>query len=148
MTTPPSGEDPNEEHPNYGPPPPVPPGYPPYPPPPPGYPYGHAPQPRSRIAVGLVFAGSFLYFAINFAVGFAGFMVAGSQPNSPNGVLVLTAVALAAFAFAFGGGGGLLLFNRSPKARGLGLGLMIGWALTSLFTAGFCTGLNPGLYAL
>jgi hypothetical protein len=25
--------------------------------------------------------------------------------------------------------------------------LMIGWALTSIITAGYCTGLNPGLYA-
>jgi hypothetical protein len=28
----------------------------------------------------------------------------------------------------------------------MGLGLMIGWALWSITTAGFCTGINPGLY--
>ena len=36
----------------------------------------------------------------------------------------------------------------SPYAKGLGLGLMIGWAVTSLFTVGFCTGINPEMYTL
>ncbi len=26
------------------------------------------------------------------------------------------------------------------------MGLMIGWALTSILTAGICTGLNPAMY--
>ena len=34
-----------------------------------------------------------------------------------------------------------------PLCEGLGLGLMIGWALTSLVTVGFCTGINPTMYA-
>ncbi|MEV0195897.1 hypothetical protein [Nonomuraea sp. NPDC050691] len=45
------------------------------------------------------------------------------------------------------GGGVLLALQRKPWALGLGLGLMIGWALASIVTAGFCTGINPGLYA-
>jgi hypothetical protein len=36
---------------------------------------------------------------------------------------------------------------RKPWSQGLGMGLMIGWALVSIVSAGFCTGLNPGLYA-
>ncbi|ORB33433.1 hypothetical protein BST39_26410 [Mycobacterium paraseoulense] len=49
---------------------------------------------------------------------------------------------------AFGGGGGLLFAKRSAWARGIGMGLMIGWALTSILTVGICTGLNPMLYHL
>ena len=44
------------------------------------------------------------------------------------------------------GGGAALLAVRNPHAKGVGLGLMIGWALTSLVTVGFCTGINPALY--
>ncbi|GGO77948.1 hypothetical protein [Nonomuraea cavernae] len=45
------------------------------------------------------------------------------------------------------GTGAGLLFVRKPWATGAGLGLMIGWALWSIVSAGYCTGLNPGLYA-
>lgn len=30
--------------------------------------------------------------------------------------------------------------------KGLGIGLMIGWALMSIVSAGICTGVNPNLY--
>ncbi|MEV1239453.1 hypothetical protein [Nonomuraea sp. NPDC049750] len=45
------------------------------------------------------------------------------------------------------GAGILLVVLRKPWALGLGLGLMIGWALASIVSAGYCTGLNPGMYA-
>lgn len=35
--------------------------------------------------------------------------------------------------------------DRQPRAQA-GLGLMIGWALTSILTVGYCTGLNPTMY--
>ncbi|HEV7421775.1 MAG TPA: hypothetical protein VGO30_18295 [Mycobacterium sp.] len=91
----------------------------------------------------MVFAGSGIYFVINFVLAFAALAVGGSSTDGVNGVFVGTAVLLALV--AFGGGGGLLAVH-SPYAKGLGLGLMIGWALTSLFTVGICTGLNPAVY--
>ncbi len=157
MTTPPPGQSPGGDHPpegqwQPGPPPPPgypyhpgqPPGYPYYPgPPPPGYPYG-PPQPRSRIAIGMVFAGSAAYFAINLVVAFAALAAASSDTKGGNTVLGVAAAMLALI--AFGGGAGLLA-SRNRYAKGLGLGLMIGWALTSLVTVGFCTGINPTMYA-
>lgn len=129
------------------PPPPPPQGYPGYPYPP-GYPYGPPPQPQRRISVGMVFLGPILYAALNLVIGFIAFMGAGatdSAGGSPNVVLGGAALLLAAIAF---GGGTLMLLSKSPTAKGLGIGLMVGWALVSLFTAGFCTGVNPELYAL
>lgn len=132
------------------PPPAPPPGYP-YPPGysyPPGYPYGPPPQPPRRISVPMVILGPFLYAALNLVIGFIGFIGAGaadSSGGSTNLVLGGTAVLLALIAF---GGGTLMLLSKNPTAKGLGIGLMVGWALVSLFTAGFCTGLNPELYAL
>jgi hypothetical protein len=124
--------------------PPPPPGYPYYPPP--GYPYGPPPpKPKSRIHIGMVFAGSAIYFVINFFIGFAAFAVAGSAVSDGINVALLSAAVLLAV-IAFGGGGGLLAV-RSPYAKGLGLGLMIGWALTSVFTVGICTGINPEIYS-
>lgn len=38
-------------------------------------------------------------------------------------------------------GGGALCFVKSRPTRGFAVGLMIGWALLSITTAGFCTGL-------
>lgn len=157
MTSPPSGPGPDDEHPPAGPwqpGPPPPPGYP-YNPgsPPPGYPYGAQPppgypygppRPRSRIAIGMVFVGSLVYFAINLVVGFVALAATTSTTPSANAVVGGFAVLLALIAFAGGGG---LLASSNRYAKGLGLGLMIGWALTSLFTVGFCTGINPTMYA-
>ncbi|MFN8033669.1 MAG: hypothetical protein U0Q47_10265 [Mycobacterium sp.] len=151
MTTPPPGESgPDDERPPPGqwqPGPPPPPGYPYYPgpPPPPGYhSYGPPPpQPRSRIAIGTVFAGSGLYFAINLFVGIAVITFADSAGKSANVMLAGATVMLLLIAFAGGAG---LLASGNRYAKGLGLGLMIGWALTSLFTVGFCTGINPAMY--
>jgi hypothetical protein len=92
----------------------------------------------------MVFAGSGLYFAINLFVGLALITVAGSTSQGGNAVLAGAAVLLVLIAFA---GGAALLASSNRYAKGLGLGLMIGWALTSLFTVGFCTGINPAMYA-
>lgn len=162
---PPSGQPPDGEHPSehgnesgaeeypadYNPPEhPVPPGYPPQGYPPPGYPpqgpynqpYG-APPPKQpgRVAVGTAIVGTFLYFVINFVIGFGAFIVGAEQESKI--VFGGTALLLALLAF---GGGALLLTRNSRDAKGMGLGLMIGWAITSVVSAGFCTGLNPDLY--
>ncbi|PEG56640.1 hypothetical protein H5U98_06665 [Mycolicibacterium boenickei] len=96
----------------------------------------------------MVILGPIIYAALNLVIGFLAFMGAGatdSAGGSPNAVLGGAAVLLALIAF---GGGTLMLLSKNPTAKGLGIGLMVGWALVSLFTAGFCTGVNPELYAL
>ncbi|MCV7361292.1 hypothetical protein H7K19_06985 [Mycolicibacterium neworleansense] len=96
----------------------------------------------------MVILGPFIYAPLNLLIGFIAFMGAGaadSAGGSANVVLGGAALLLAAIAF---GGGTLMLLSKNPTAKGLGIGLMVGWALVSLFTAGFCTGLNPELYAL
>ncbi|UGT92503.1 hypothetical protein LTS72_03565 [Mycobacterium ostraviense] len=119
--------------------------------PPPGYPYdpnqpypGWPPPPRRSGGeiFGAVVVGVFLYFGINLVVGFM--VVAGlAQAVSSVAAVVTGAIVLALIAF---GGGGVLVMLRNPWARGIGMGLMIGWAITSIVTVGFCTGLNPTLY--
>lgn len=116
---------------------------PPGPPPPYGYPPPPPPRPARRISVGMAFAGSGVYFVINFFVGFIAVGVAAEATGNTNAVLIGAAVMLALLAF---GGGSALLAAQSPYAKGLGLGLMIGWAVTSMVTFGFCTGLNPEMY--
>lgn len=119
------------------------PGYPP-----PGYPYGGPPPAESRISIGMVFIGPILYATINLVLGFLAFFAAGaydSQGGNPGIVFAAVTVLLALIAF---GGGIILLRQSSRHAKGLGIGLMIGWALVSVFTAGFCTGVNPALYAI
>lgn len=37
--------------------------------------------------------------------------------------------------------GAVLCFLRTPRFRGLGIGLMTGWAVLSIISAGGCTGL-------
>lgn len=150
---PPPGENPDDVAPQAFPPQDVPPAYrynapppPGYPPPPAGYPYPPQPQPQPRISIGMVFLGPLLYAGVNLILGFMAFFGAGavdSDGGSTNVVFAFAAVLLAVIAF---GGGALLLRSRSPHAKGLGIGLMIGWALVSLFTAGFCTGINPTMY--
>ncbi len=114
-------------YPQYG-------GYPPYP----------APRPQSSagLIVGLAVVGAFTYFAVNLVVALLVLMLAAEQPTSA-AVIAAGTIGLAVFAF---GGGGVLLAIRKPWAKGLGLGLMIGWALTSICTVGFCTGINPSVY--
>jgi hypothetical protein len=89
----------------------------------------------------MAFLGAFLYFAFNLAMGFAILAIAGSNGNAAvaTGAAVLALVAL--------GGGGVLLATSNATIKGLGLGLMIGWAFLSIVSVGFCTGLNPEMYS-
>lgn len=139
------GPPPQPGRPDYGPPPP--PGYPPYGPPP-GYAYQQwpLPPPASRISIGMVFGGSAAWAIINLTVALGAILASADGTTDSNNVILGTA-ALLLVGIAFGGGGGLLA-TRNRYAKGFGLGLMIGWALTSLFTVGFCTGINPEMYNL
>jgi hypothetical protein len=132
MTTPP--QPPPDPH-NPG-------QYPPYGPPP------HGPHPTSGasvgVLIGLMFVGLFVYSVLNTVIGFFIFIAAmdaggANIPYVAAGTAVLALIGL-------GVGIGLVFIQRS-WTRGLGIGLMIGWSLWSILSAGFCTGLNPGLYA-
>ena len=129
------------------PPPPPPPGYPVYQYPP-GYPYGPPPQPERRISMVMVLLGPFLYAALNLMIGFIALMGAGTLDSSDRGANLVFVGAAALLALIAFGGGALLLLMKNPTAKGLGIGLMVGWALVSLFTAGICTGINPEMYTL
>lgn len=102
-------------------------------------------QNTTGIVVGLAFAGVGLYAVINLVIGFLVVMIAGSA--GPDSVAVIATVAVLLGIIGIGVGLGLLLV-RKPWSKGLGLGLMIGWALTSIISAGWCTGLNPALYSM
>ncbi|MEU7744304.1 hypothetical protein [Nonomuraea sp. NPDC049158] len=100
------------------------------PPPPPPRPTG--------LIVGLAFAGAFGYWILNVIVG----LIVVSMAST-----VAIGVAAGFLAVVGLGAGIVLVVLRKPWALGLGLGLMIGWALASIVSAGYCTGLNPGMYA-
>lgn len=95
------------------------------------------PRPTGLI-VGLAFAGAFGYWVLNVVVGIIA-LSAGSAVAIGVGAGFLAVVGL--------GAGIVLVVLRKPWTLGVGLGLMIGWALASIVTAGYCTGLNPGMYA-
>jgi len=137
MTTPP------QEPPEGGRPPPGYPSGPPYGPYGPD-PYYQPPRKESSagVVIGLAVVGAFTYFAVNLVGAVAVLLIAADHSSSAT-VLLGGTVALALFAF---GGGALLMLLRKPWAMGLGLGLMIGWALTSICTVGICTGINPTIY--
>jgi hypothetical protein len=97
-----------------------------------------------RIDPGLAFVGTLLYFLLNFVLGFSAFATAGAG-GTGSADIVLGGAAVLLLLIAFGGGTALLR-TKNSNAKGLGLGLMIGWAVTSLVTVGFCTGINPALY--
>ncbi|MCT7368083.1 hypothetical protein A7R75_03655 [Mycolicibacterium llatzerense] len=84
-------------------------------------------------------SGVLIFPVINVGIGFVTVMIA----NQGKFLLALGAVALVLVAF---GGGFSLWKTGNPASKGLGLGLMIGWALTSILTVGYCTGLNPTMY--
>lgn len=117
--------------PPFQPPPPPPPGW--YPPPPP-------PPNNTGTVVGLAVVGVVAFGAVNLLVGLVVLAVAAEHGGAVVGV---GAVILALIAF---GGGACLIALRRPWAKGLGIGLMIGWALLSVTSVGFCTGLNPEMY--
>lgn len=141
----PPGEHPDDQ-PQNGMPPGQHPQYPQYPQHPqypsqyPQYPqYGYPPPNPNAVSVGAVIGGVFLFPVLNFGVGFITVMIADQQKV----LLAFGAALLALIAF---GGGFALWKSGNPVPKGLGLGLMIGWALTSILTVGYCTGLNPAMY--
>ncbi|TMR90754.1 hypothetical protein EJK15_53660 [Nonomuraea basaltis] len=85
-----------------------------------------------------------LYSVLNTVIGFFIFVVA---MDSRTGATLYVAIGAAVLALIGLGGGVGLLCIRRPWTKGLGLGLLIGWALWSILSAGLCTGLNPSLYA-
>lgn len=117
--------------PPFQPPPPPPPGW--YPPPPP-------PPNNTGTVVGLAVVGVVAFGAVNLLVGLVVLAVAAEHGGA---VVGAGAVILALIAF---GGGACLIALRRPWTKGLGIGLMIGWALLSITSVGFCTGLNPEMY--
>ncbi|WP_221891374.1 hypothetical protein [Microbispora sp. KK1-11] len=97
------------------------------------------------MVIAMTIAGIVGYVIVNFVLFLATLAAAdGFASDHKNVALIGGSVILALIAF---GGGTLLLLLRKPWSRGLGLGLMIGWALLTIFTAGFCTGVNPSLYS-
>lgn len=104
------------------------------PPPPPS-----EPPRQTGVIVGLAFAGVFGYLVVNLLIGIAvvSLGTSGVAIGVGAGVLALLSI----------GGGLVFVLLRKSWSIGLGLGLMIGWALTSIVSAGWCTGLNPGMYA-
>ena len=116
---------------------------PPPPPPPPSPPPGWYPPPppnNTGTVVGLAVVGVLLFGAVNLLIGLVVLAVAAEHGGAVVGV---GAVILALIAF---GGGSCLIALRRPWTKGLGIGLMIGWALLSITSVGFCTGLNPEMY--
>ena len=120
----------------------VPPFEPPPPPPPPGwYPPPPPPPPNNTgTVVGLAVVGVVAFGAVNLLVGLVVLAIAAEHGGA---VVAVGAVILALIAF---GGGACLIALRRPWTKGLGIGLMIGWALLSITSVGFCTGLNPEMY--
>ncbi|MEO3793233.1 hypothetical protein ABGB14_23730 [Nonomuraea sp. B10E15] len=94
--------------------------------------------------VAFVFVGLTVYSLINAVLGFAVFVAAMEAEGSSTPYVIVGAAVLALV--GLGAGIGLCLVRGKVWARGTGLGLMIGWALWSILTAGLCTGLNPSLY--
>lgn len=84
----------------------------------------------------------FAYSIVNGIMAF--FMFFAAMSGGGNTFVLIAAIALGVFGL---GGGIALICVRRPWTKGLGLGLMIGWALWSLLTAGMCTGLNPSAYS-
>ncbi len=107
--------------------------------PPPSSPPPPSEPPRNTgVIVGLAFAGVFTYAVVNVIVG----VVALNLEST-----VALGVAAGLLALVGIGVGLVLVLLRKSWSIGLGLGLMIGWSLTSIISAGWCTGLNPGLYS-
>ncbi|MGN9837699.1 hypothetical protein ACTMTI_06230 [Nonomuraea sp. H19] len=105
---------------------------------PPSPPPSSEPPRQTGLIIGLACTSIFGYLVINLAVGLA---VVSLETTT-------VAIAVAAgFLALLGLGAGLtLVLLRKPWSVGVGLGLMIGWTLASIVSAGYCTGLNPEMY--
>lgn len=95
------------------------------------------------ITIGMAFVGLTVYSVINAILGFFVFLGAISTPEHSRPMLIAGTVTLVGLGLV---AGLVLVLIRRPWTRGIGMGLMIGWALWSICTAGLCTGLNPALY--
>ncbi|MGH3724021.1 MAG: hypothetical protein ACRDUS_07810 [Mycobacterium sp.] len=111
-------------------------------------------QPQSGLSGGHAVLGAVLFAVANAIVGVVVFVIGMSyseKSDSAGGAVFAGFAVLSALA-AFGGGA-LLMRTADRNKRGLGLGLMIGWALVSLLTGGVCTGAGiffswiPGFWA-
>lgn len=93
----------------------------------------------------MALAGATTFIVVNAIAGFAVFLIAASSNDGTvvKALLALTAVVSAGSAF---GGGWLLIRRKRPMPKGFGMGLMIGWSLVTVCTAGLCTAINPELY--
>ncbi|WP_088414754.1 hypothetical protein [Mycobacteroides saopaulense] len=99
------------------------------------------PEPGPGVSGGHAVLGAFLFAVVNAVVAVVAFVVAlsVSDKSSNSGDAVFIAFAVVSLLAAFGGGAALMRTGDRDK-RGLGLGLMIGWALVTLLTGGVCTG--------
>ncbi|MBB4852769.1 uncharacterized membrane protein YhaH (DUF805 family) [Mycobacteroides chelonae] len=99
------------------------------------------PESPPGISGGHAVLGVFLFVVVNAVVALVAFMVAlnASEKSGSSGDAVFIAFAMISLLAAFGGGAALMRTGDRNK-RGLGLGLMIGWALVTLLTGGVCTG--------
>lgn len=93
------------------------------------------------MVVGFAVLGVISFGAVNLVLGL---VVLALASGSGGAVVGVGAVLLALIAF---GGGAAFIALRRPWSKGLGIGLMIGWALLSITSVGFCTGLNPQMYS-
>lgn len=82
-------------------------------------------------------AGVVAFAVLNVLIGFA------ALSTSEEAAILFGALMLGAAAF---GGGGLMIAVGRRQLKAFGIGLMIGWALLSVISAGYCTGLNPEMY--
>ncbi|WP_433436255.1 hypothetical protein [Nonomuraea sp. CA-141351] len=106
-------------------------------------PPSQVPPASTGVLIALMFAGLAIYSVLNVVIGVLVVVGMGSDDANATPYLIAGTVVLALIGLGAGIG---LLFVRRPWTKGIGLGLMIGWALWSIVSAGYCTGLNPGLY--
>jgi len=85
------------------------------------------------VSIGALVAGLLLVPVLSF-IGFS----AAYDPYTPIGISWPLVVVIP----ALGGGLLLCLIRTSPIARGLGLGLLIGWSVLSVISGGLFTGLT------
>lgn len=104
-------------------------------------------QPKPGTNGATMVAGALSFILGNAVFGFLALMVGGSLADryGTGFGAVPGFVAVVGIAVAFGVGTVLIRTGDRDK-RGWGVGLMVGWALVSMFTVGICTGLNPVLY--
>ncbi|WP_280456957.1 hypothetical protein [Nocardia carnea] len=114
--------------------------------PPPRPPGDQPPRGSGSEIAGWAVAGAFVFILGNTVYGFFALVFAGGQGERGFPVIIGMATALGILV-AFGVGA-LLIRGGTPGEKGFGMGMMIGWALVTICTVGFCTGVNPAVYDL